>query len=289
MFIVTGASGKLGSLIVEALKRLVPAHQISLSVRNPEKLPERLAAGVRVRRGDYNDADSLRHAWAGAKRLLLVSSNAGASGDNPLSQHEKAISVAKEIGIERVLYTSQVSSNPLSHFPPGRDHAATEAMLAESGLASTSLRHGFYADSILSMHEHGFATGTLTGPEDGKVAWVTHEDLAEADARLLSGHETIEGITPPLTGNHALDLADLAQMASAVTGRTIERQIIGEDMMLESLHRAGLSGNVLEIIIGYYRAAKAGEFETVDPTLSRILGRDPRQIPDFLSEKMPRT
>jgi len=286
MFIVTGASGKLGGLVVEALLRLVPADQIGVSVRHTEKLTELTARGVRVRQGDYDDAGSLRHAWEGAKRVLLVSSNAGAGGGDPLKQHETAIAVAKELGVERLLYTSQVSSSARSHFPPGRDHAATEAMLAASGLSWTSLRHGFYADSALGMNAQGFASGRLFGPEDGKVAWVTHEDLAEVDALLLAGHETYEGPTPPLTGSQVLDLGDLARIACEVTGRTINRQVITEDEMIKNVLAAGMPASILEIILGYYRAAQAGEFATIDPALKRMLGRSPRSMRDVLTQAL---
>lgn len=286
MFIVTGASGKLGGLVVEALLRLVPADQIGVSVRDPRKLDGLAKRGVRVRQGDYDDADSLRHAWEGATRLLLVSSNVAAHGGHPLKQHETAIAVATEMGIERLLYTSQISSSKDAHFPPGRDHAATEDMLAASGLAWTALRHGFYADSAVSMNAHGFASGTLAGPEDGKVAWTTHEDLAYVDARFLTGHETFDGATPPLTGREALDLADLARTASDVTGRTIERQIITEDQLIRNLHVANLPERVQKIVLGYYRGARAGEFLPVDPTLERILGRAPRRIQEVLSREL---
>lgn len=278
MLIVTGASGKLGSLVVQALLGLVPANAIGVSVREPKKLAALADRGVRVRQGDYDDASSLRYAWEGAKRILLVSSNAAAFGGDPLAQHRTAIAVAKELGVERLLYTSQVSSSAQSHFPPGRDHAATEQMLAASGLAWTSLRHGFYAESALNMNARGFTSGTLTGPADGKVAWVTHEDLAEVDARLLAGHEHFEGATPPLTGSEAFDLADLARLASEVTQRDITRQVITDDALLQTLQKANTPARVVAVVQGYYRAARAGEFATVDPTLGRLLGRAPHSM-----------
>lgn len=286
MFIVTGASGKLGGLVVDALLHLVSADLIGVSVRDPEKLAGLASRGVRVRRGDYDDAKSLRHAWEGARRVLLVSSNAGASGGDPLKQHETAIAVARELNVERLFYTSQVSSSAQSAFPPGRDHAATEAMLAASGLAWTALRHGFYADSAVGMNARGFRSGTLAGPEDGKVAWTTHEDLAEVDALLLAGRQTFDGATPLLTGSEALDFADLARMASQVTGRTITRQVISEDIMMENAQGAGLPTSVQEIMLGYYRAALAEEFATVDPTLERVLGRKPRPMRDVLAREL---
>ncbi len=286
MLIVTGASGKLGKLVVEFLLDLVPADQIGVSVRNPTKLSGLAARGIRVRQGDYDDPHSLRYAWEGAKRILLVSSNAAANGGNPLKQHETAIAVATELGVERLLYTSQVSSNPHSLFPPGRDHAATEAILASSELAWTALRHGFYTDSALNMNAYAFASGTLVAPEDGKVAWANHEDLAEFDARLLAGLITIDGPTPPLTGSEALDLADLALIASEVTNRAINRHFMTEERLIRELQIAGHPVGALEIILGYYRAARAGEFATVDPTLRQALGRAPRRMRDVLKKEL---
>lgn len=278
MFIVTGASGTLGRKIIENLLLRVPAASIGISVRDPAKVADFEARGVRVRQGDYRDAESLRHAWGGAERLLLVSSNAAATGGNPLAEHAAAIRAAREVGVKRVFYTSQISSAATSLFPPGRDHAATEKMLEESGLAWTAMRHGFYAASALMMNARGFAAGTLEGPEDGKVAWTTHDDLAAADAALLVGSEVIDGPTPPLTGNETLDLADLAKLAGDILGRPITRTILSEASMEAKARAAGMPEQSLHVMLGYYRAARAGEFEVNDGLLASLLGRAPQTM-----------
>ena len=276
MFIVTGASGKLGRKIIENLLLHVPAASIGVSVRDPAKVIDISTRGVRLRQGDYSDAESLRHAWAGAKRLLMISSNAAAIGGDPLRQHATAIRVAGEVGVERIFYTSQVSSAEASHFPPGQDHAATEKMLAESGLAWTSMRHGFYAESALMLNARGFDAGRLEGPEDG----------AAADAALLAGVEVIDGPTPPLTGCEALDLADLAELAGEILGRPIARVMVSEENMEAKARAAGVPEGSIAVMLGYYRAARAGEFEVVDPTLARILQRAPETIRTFLTSKL---
>lgn len=282
MFIVTGASGKLGRKIVENLLRHVPAAHIGVSVRDPGKVAALQACGVRIRQADYTDADSLRHAWQGATRLLLVSSNVAATGGNAVEQHATAIGIAREIGVERIFYTSQVSSAATSRFPPGRDHAATEALLAHSGLKWTALRHGFYADSALMMNMRGFTAGELAAPEDGKVAWTTHDDLAAADAALLAGDIVIDGPTPPLTGVVALDLADLARMAAGITRHAIALTVVSDEAMVERARANGVPEAVIAIMLGYYRAARAGEFTTVDGTLAKLIGRTPETMESFM-------
>jgi len=135
MFIVTGATGHLGRAIVETLVHRVPANQVGASVRDPEKAADLEALGVRVRHGDFDDPDSLRHAFEGAAQVLIVSSNARASGGDPLAQHRSAIKAARAVGAGRIVYTSHMAASATSAFPPMLDHAATEDMLRRSGLA----------------------------------------------------------------------------------------------------------------------------------------------------------
>ncbi|MFC0266707.1 NAD(P)H-binding protein [Kushneria aurantia] len=284
MIIVTGASGKLGSRIVHRLLARTSPDRIGVSVRDPDQLSDLAARGVRVRYGDFNDAASLRSAFEGGERILLVSSNAAASGGDPLAQHRTAIDVAAEIGVERLFYTSQMSAAPDSHFFPGRTHAATEDMLAASGLAWTSMRHGYYAESALAMNRAaGFESGVLAAPRDGKVAWTTHDDLAEADATLLLGEETIDGPTEVLTGDETLDLTDLARLISEIEGRSVRREVIEDDAFRANARERGMPDGAVAFIMGYYLAARAGEFAATSPLLERLIGRKPQTMRDVLA------
>lgn len=286
MLIVTGATGQLGRLVVSHLLAHVPASRIGVSVRDSTKATDLAELGVRVRKADYGDPDSLIAAFEGAERILMVSSNAAATGGDTLEQHRTAIDAARKAGATRILYTSQMSASPSSHFPPGRDHAATERMLAESGLAWTALRHGFHAASALMMNRQGFEAGRIVAPEDGKVAWTTHDDLAAADAALLAGVAVIDGPTPPLTAGETLDLIDLAALASDILGRPILRDYVTDDEMRERAVARGVPEMVVRILMGYYAAARAGEFAPLNGTLARLIGRAPQTMRSFLRENL---
>lgn len=287
MLIMTGATGDLGKRIVASLLRRVPPERIGISVRSPGKAADLFRQGIRVRQGDYEQPESLRHAWEGATQLLLISSNAAANGGDPIAQHANAIAVAKELGVARIFYTSQVSASPTSLFPPGRDHATTEALLAASGIAWTALRHGFYADSLLAMQAQGFASGTITAPPDGPVAWTTHDDLAAADAALLAGERVIDGPTPPMTGPEALDLAGIAQLASEAKGTPVSRTLISLDDLERRASEKNVPAGARAVMLGYFRAAQAGEFSQVDPALGDILGHQPTGMREFLALHLP--
>ncbi|AKT41612.1 NAD(P)H-binding protein [Chondromyces crocatus] len=286
MIIVTGATGKLGRQIVEKLIERVPPSHVGASVRDPAQASDLLARGVRVRRGDFAEPSSLAHAFEGVTQLLLVSSNARAQGGDTLAQHRAAIEAARTAGARRILYTSHMGVSATSEFPPMHDHAATEALLAESGLAWTSLRNGFYAASGLALLSDAFTKASFEAPRDGKVSWTAHADLAEAAAIVLTEEGRHDGPTPPLTAAQALDLADLADIASSLLGRPVQRDVIEDDTLRATLAARSAPANLADIALGLYRASRRGEFATVDPTLERWLGRPPMTMRDVLTQEL---
>jgi len=286
VIIVTGASGKLGHAIVEQLVARVPVDQVGASVRDPAKAADLTALGVRVRRGDFADPESLRHAFAGATEVLIVSSNARASGGDTLAQHRSAIDAARAVGAGRIVYTSHMGASASSAFPPMHDHAATEEMLRQSGLAWTALRHGFYAASGIAMMGDALETGVLEAPADGNVSWTAHADLAEAAAIFLANVGQYDGPTPPLTGSQSLDLADLAGIASELLNRPVRRQILTDEKLRTKMAALGAPDRAADMVLGLYVASRNGEFAAVDSTLERLLGRRPISVRELLAEKV---
>lgn len=280
MIIVTGATGHLGRSIVQKLIERVPASQVGVSVRDVKKASDFEALGVRVRPGDFAAPESLRHSFEGARQVLMVSSNAASYGGDPLAQHRAAIEAARAVGATRIVYTSHQAASATSAFPPMRDHAATEQMLRDSGLGWTALRNGFYADSAFTLMGTALETGLLEAPADGKVSWTTHDDLAEAAAVVLKDEGRFDGPTAPLTSSQALDLADLAAIASTLLGRAVRREVIADEALLARLGPRG------RFALGLYLASRHGEFSAVDPTLEQVLGRPPIQMRQLLQQKV---
>jgi NAD(P)H dehydrogenase (quinone) len=279
LIIVTGATGKLGSLVVEQLLARVPAAEIGVSVRDPAKAAHLEERGVRVRRGDFTDAASLAGAFEGASQILLVS--AGTTGDAALSQHRTAIEAAVAAGAGRILYTSHMGADPTSPFAPMPDHAATETLLRDSGVAFTALRNGFYAASAVMLLGAALETGELAVPTDGPVSWTSHADLAEAAVIALTG-DRLDGLTPALTGSEAIDMAGVAGIASEVIGRPIRHVVVSDEE-----YRAGLIAHAVpepaaDMLLGLFAASRKGEFAPADPTLARLIGRAPQTVRDVL-------
>ena len=280
MILVTGATGQYGSLVIRGLLDRFPTAELAVSVRDPERAEHLAAQGVRVRRGDFADPASLTNAFAGADQVLIVPGTT--LGEAGVAQHRTAIDAAYGAGAERVLYAGhQAASRPGSQFGPARDHAAVEAHLAASEQPWTALRNGYYAESLIGHHLGDAAqTGELARPADGKVAWTSRADLAEAAAAILAGDARFDGPTPPLTASDAVDLEDVARMLAETTGRAVRRSIVEDEAFVAGLVAQGTPERFARMFLGTYLAARAGEFAVTDPTLRELIGHEPRSVRD---------
>ena len=271
MIIVTGATGKLGSQIIDQLLDRVPADQVGVSVRDPARAGDLAARGVRVRHGDFSDPTSLVDAFAEATRVLIVSANS--QGGDAIAKNCAAIDAARAVGAERIFYTSHQGASAESSFGPMPVHAATEQHLADTGTPYTALRHGFYASTIPLLLGQALETGEIIAPADGPVSWTTHADLAEAAAILLTGGLRFDGPTPPLTPADAFDLDDIAQTLSEITGRIIRRIVTDDDEWTATAVERGMPAAQATMMLGLYHAMRRREFAATGPTLEHLLGR----------------
>lgn len=281
MIVVTGATGHLGKAIIESLLRRHSSERVVASVRDPAKASDLVARGIEVRAGDFANARNLKATFEDADQVLIVS--ADKLGDEALWLHRAAIEAAHEAGVERILYTSHMGARAGSPFAPADQHAGTETDLAASGLAYTSLRHGFYAESCLHMIGDALRTGELRVPEDGPVSWTARDDLAEADAAILSEKGKWDGITPPLTASQGVTMAEIAAMSSEVMGREVRHVTVPDAEWSQAKVASGMPAIYAEMLLGTFRAARRGDFAATDPALERLLGRPPRTFREVLS------
>lgn len=278
--VVSGASGQLGRLVAEQLLGALPSEEIILVSRTPNALAEFEALGCEVRYGDFDEPASLKGAFSGGDRLLLISTN---TIGRRTEQHRAAFQGAEQAGIQHVVYTS--STNPAAGHPVGRavdENRETEELLHGGSLAFTVLRNAAYAELQVPLGAISVTYGKLvTNAGDGRVAPISRSDCAAAAVAALTddGHA---GQIYEITGPEALTQADIARVLADVTGRPVKVVGTGDRRLLWGLGRLGTPKPVARAIVDLGIATREGYFDVVDLAFDQLTGRPARTLREVL-------
>ena len=282
VLLVTGASGQLGRRVLELLLE-GPHGSIIATTRSPAKLADFAARGVIVRAADFDDADDLPAAFAGADRLLLISAEDAVTPGRRIQQHRNAVAAAQSAGVSHVVYTGIVNPTPESPVGVNADHAGTEAALAASTMGWTIIRENIYADMLPDTLARAVQMGQLfSAAGDGKAAYVTREDCARASAAALASAFTGKR-TLDITGPDALSQADLAALATTLSGKPVAYVPIPLEALVQGMVAAGLPQPVAEFFATFDAGIAQGYFENVSPDFEQLTGRKPGSVADFLA------
>lgn len=270
MYVVTGATGQLGRLVIEQLLNRVPASQIIAAVRNPEKAADLAALGVQVRQADYSQPATLDSAFAGAEKVLLISSNE--IGQRAV-QHQAVIDAAKRANIQLLAYTSVLHADT-SALGLAEEHRQTESALQQSGVPFVLLRNGWYTENytagIPAALQHGAVFGSAS---DGRISSADRNDYAVAAALVLTATEDQAGKVYELAGDESYTLADLAAELSKQSGKQVPYTDLPQADFKAALIQAGLPEFVAELLSDSDAAAAKGALFDDGKQLSRLIGR----------------
>ncbi|WP_119068867.1 SDR family oxidoreductase [Aggregatilinea lenta] len=283
VLLVTGASGHMGRRVLELLLD-AQAGPIIATTRTPDSLAEFSARGVTVRHGDFNNPDTLPAAFAGADRLLLISTDVVMEPGLRTRQHLTAVQAAQTAGVGHVIYTSLTNPGPDSLVSLAPDHHATEEALRASPMNWTLLRNNVYADPLPGALAQAIQIGSLyRASGDGRIGYVTREDCARAAAAVLAdgftGRRTLD-----VTGPDALSGADLAALATSISGKPVAYVPLPPDVLRENLRQAGLPDPVIEVIVTFDESAAAGQLDVVTSAVEELTGHAPTPVAAFLAQ-----
>ncbi|CAM3989526.1 SDR family oxidoreductase [Nocardia ninae] len=265
---VTGASGQLGRLAVQALLREGTTSVVAI-VRDPQKVADLAELGAEVRQASYDDADSLDRALAGVDRVLLVSGNEFGAR---VAQHTNVIRAAERAGVQLLAYTSipRATENPLIL---AQEHIGTEAVLAAATVPHVILRNGWYWENYLGGLTHAVESGVLHGAAgEGRVAGAARADYAAVAAKVLTtdGHA---GQVYELGGDEHLMYADLAQVISEAAGKPVRYENLAEADYAAVLEQAGLPAAYATTLADADAGIATGILDVHSGDLQKLLGR----------------
>jgi len=216
--LVTGATGRVGRQVVQQL--VARGTAVRVLVRDPSKAD--FPASVEVVQGDLLDIDALRAAFAGVRTLFLL--NAVAADE--FTQALVTLNIAREAGVERLVYLSVLHSDRFVNVPHFAVKLGAERMIEQMGFGATILRPSYFIDNEHMIKDVILQHGVYPMPIGGKgLAMVDTRDIAEVAAIELVRRDRAPAKLPlatiNLVGPDTLTGADVAAIWSDALGRPV--------------------------------------------------------------------
>lgn len=279
-FLITGASGQLGRLVVDGLLKSVPPAQIGVLVRSEKVAAEFAAKGLHVHIGDYSNPETLGPAFAGVERALLISSSE--IGQRAV-QHRNAIEAARAAGVSLLAYTSLLHADT-SPLGLAEEHRQTEAALKASGVPHALLRNSWYSENYTASIPAALAHGALLGSAgNGRIASAARADYAEAAVRVLTAEQPQAGRIYELAGDDAYTLAEFAAKLSQQSGKAVAYRDLPQAEYEAALVAAGLPKPFAALLADSDAGAAKGALFDDSRALSQLIGRPTTPIATTIS------
>lgn len=276
--VITGATGSIGSFLVEQL--IAQDKELQLLTRSHQKAREFRARGIKTFVGDFDAPATLYPALAGAEKLFLL------SGADPrqVEQQGNMIKAALGMGIRHIVKLSASCAAPDLPTPIKRWHYATEQQIIRSGIPYTFLRPNCFMQNTLKWVRTIRDKGLFYMPiEDARVSQVDVRDIAAVAAVVLSsnGHE---GQTYEITGPEALSFEEVADQFSIALGRPVRYVRTSFEESREHMIESGMQEWLASAVTQTYRFMKDDGASHVTDVVSRLTGSEPISFSEFVRD-----
>ncbi|SFQ42106.1 NAD(P)H dehydrogenase (quinone) [Desemzia incerta] len=280
-YLLTGATGELGTYALGYLKEQVGLDNIVALARTEEKAAALRDQGVEVRIADFGDYASLIPAFKGIDRMLFVSSQPGGAVSRG-EQHKNVVHAAKETGVSFIAYTS-FPRGSVSNSPLAQDHILTEQLIAESQIPHTFLRNNWYLENETDTLNAAAAGHPFTySAGEGKTGWALKREFAEAAVNVLTGKaaapEILELSGTPIT------YAALAEALKSASGKEFDVVAMNDADYETVLSNNGVPEPVIGFILMIQNDIRNGELDVTSTDFETTLGKPLTPIVEALKE-----
>jgi len=301
---VTGATGEVGRRVAYRLAGLGLNQR--LIVRDSARAPHLPGAEI-VQASSYGDAAAMSRALTGVETLFLVSArdrfgvaHISAKNHMPppqydrLQQQRNAVDAAISAGVQHIVYLSVMNAAADSTFILAHDHYYTEQHIRASGVDFTFLRASLYTDNVPQCVSADYVIRVPAG--EGRVAWVTRDDIADAAVAVLTGTGHARSVYD-VTGPEALTMDETAEKLSDVLKRKIvyQRQTPQEARTARTTSRLdkfeaerraltgkGLDDYEVEVFVTHFLQIAVGDLAQVSDTVPKLTGHLAQSLTEYL-------
>ena len=277
MILVTGASGNVGSAVLQELLRVkAPVRSMYRSKEDAAKAP----AGANPVCADFADRASLDRALDGVESLYLVCS--------PIPQlvelESNVIDACRAHGIKHLVQNSALGASVYDRSFPSW-HYEVEKRVNASGIPATILRPESFMQNIAN-----FFGGTIQSDrafyaagDNAPIAFIDVRDIGAIAAKVLTsdGHT---GKTYTLTGPEALSYAQVAEKLSAQLGATVKYVSLTQEQLRQSMRDLGMPPWQVEALADLQAYYTDGPGAKVTSDVHEVLGREPIRFDQFLRD-----
>jgi (4-alkanoyl-5-oxo-2,5-dihydrofuran-3-yl)methyl phosphate reductase len=265
-YLVTGATGNIGSRVVERL--LARDEQTRVFVRNGDKATSRYGDRVDVRIGDLADPTALARAVDGVDVVFLVT-----TGVDLAEKDKLAASVAKLAGVRLLVKLS--TDDVEQGVGTGVWHREGEAAIRDSGIGFVFVRPSGFMDNFLNWADAIKTDGVVRcAAGDGTIPFIHSDDIADVAIAAMTNPQ-YEGLSVPITGPEALSFADMTAKVGAVIGRELRFQPVSDDDERRRQAAWGSPEPLIDARLSIFRAMREGRLATVTNNVASTLGREP--------------
>lgn len=283
MIAVTGANGQLGQKVIQTLLNTEKANTIVALVRNPDNAHALKQLGVVIRQADYNKPETLKSAFEGVEKLLLIS---GTEFGKRFEQHKAVIDAAMAQNVSLIAYTSLLKADT-SPLLLAQEHKQTEAYFKDVLAPFVFLRNGWYTENYTDNVDSVLQMGAVAGAaKQGVLSTASRQDYADAAVAVLLSSQNQAGKIYELAGDTGFTLMEYASTLSEITGEDIGFLDMDESAYREALIKAGLPEGMAAALADSEHYAASGWLQDNSGTLSSLLGRPTATLRATLAAKM---
>ncbi|MEO8852316.1 MAG: SDR family oxidoreductase [Ginsengibacter sp.] len=281
--LITGATGHLGTAVINQLLKNTSADNIVALARDENKVNSLKEKGVEIRLGNFDDTASLSKALQEIEKVLLIST----ADTNRFQQHKNVVDAAKKAGVKFIAYTSVPVKdlNSTVAKPLLESHFQTEDYIKASGMTYAFLRNNIYADMVpIYVGEKVFETGIYLPAGSGKVPFALRREMGEGTANLLLQSDRHQSKTYDITNTELYSFEDVASVFSELSGKIITYTDADIDEFTKTLKEGNIPEQFIFIVTAFITDFKNHQYEKTTNDLEKLLGRKPATLKEALKE-----